>query len=172
MTILNIYKNSVSSKFINLAIKGIIQNILQFFEPDKHEDNYQPSSLRPPRAFYGKYQYFKNFNIDDANICKQLFKKRTYFFYNYIRGNKYNYVFTNVSLFIMDFNFKIVDGVDYFVIFCINYENDKIEIIYNQIIDNSQSYIISNEGKENIDKIYHILMEQYKSNADEILFIN
>ena len=72
----------------------------------------------------------------------------------------------------MDFNFKIIDGVDYFVIFCINYENDKIEIIYNQIIDNSQSYIISNEGKENIDKIYHILMEQYKSNADEILFIN
>ena len=173
MTILNNYKNSASSKFIKLALKGLINNILKNlgFNDSEHIIN-NPSILRPPRAFYGKYQYFQNFNLSDANIYKQLFKKKTYFFYNYIKGKKYNYVFTNVSLFIMDFDLKIINTIDYFVILLINREKDEIEILFNQIIDGSDLYIISNEGKEKTDNIYNILIQQQKSNADEILFIN
>ena len=77
-----------------------------------------------------------------------------------------------MSLFIMDFDLKIINTIDYFVILLINLEKDEIEILFNQIIDGSDLYIISNEGKEKTDNIYNILIQQQKSNADEILFIN
>jgi putative protein kinase ArgK-like GTPase of G3E family len=72
----------------------------------------------------------------------------------------------------MDFDLKIINTIDYFVILLINREKDEIEILFNQIIDGSDLYIISNEGKEKTDNIYNILIQQQKSNADEILFIN
>ena len=73
----------------------------------------------------------------------------------------------------MDNNLNILFNVDYFTILDIKIENDNlIKVFFNQVIDNSNSTIITCEGKVITYQLYNILLEQLKSNSDEILFIN
>jgi hypothetical protein len=181
IVILNKYKNSVITEFTKIAIQGIFIGILKILAKNKSNNNNTniPSRFRPPRAFYGKFKFFKNFNRDDANILDKLknkydfFKNESYCFCNYIKGNKYIYIFTNLSIYIMDNNLNILFNVDYFTILDIKIENDNlIKVYFNQDIDNSNFCIITCEGKVITYQLYNILWEQLRFNSDEMLFIN
>ena len=182
ITILNKYKDSVFKEFIKIAFQGIVLGIIKIFSKNNHSNNNNNNNIsrfRPPRAFYGKYKFFKNFNRDDANILDKLknkydfFKNESYYFCNYIKGNKYIYIFTNLSIYIMDNNLNILFNVDYFTILDIKIENDNlIKVYFNQDIDNSNFCIITCEGKVITYQLYNILWEQLRFNSDEMLFIN
>ena len=183
ITILNKYKSSVFTEFMKIAIKGIVLGILKILgrknSNNNNNNNNIPSRFRPPRAFYGKFKFFKNFNRDDANILNKLknkykfFNNGSYYFCYYLKGKQYIYIFTNLSVYIMDNNLNIFFNVDYFTILDIKIENDNIiKVFFNQVVDNSNSCTITCENKLITNQFYNILLEQLKFNSDEILFIN
>ena len=181
MIILNKYNFAINGEISNIAIKGFLFGLFKFITKDdsKIKTNDVPNRIRKPRALYGKYQYFKNYDKDDAEILEKLkqsyavFKNNYYYFTRCLKGQKFIYIFTNLSLYVMNSNLQILNNIDYFVIKDIKVEKDNIiKVNYNQDIDKLNYSTINCENINIRNKLFNILKEQTNLYSDEILFIN
>ena len=179
--LLNKFQYGIMDEVNNIAIKGFFFGIIKIFTKDdsntKNDD--LPKRIRNPRALYGKYLYFKNFNKADSDILNQLkliypeFKNGSYHFTKLIKGNKIIFVFTNICLYVMDNKLHLYKSIDYFTIKDIQIESSTIiKVIFNQIIEKSHSCTITCENEYITGKLFSALKEQTKLYSDEIFFIN
>ena len=135
LKIINNYKEEVSSEIIKLGLNGFWGQIKQFLQINITDDNdrrctdVQKNRIRPTRAFYDEYKYFKIYNKEDAIYFDILNKKynlaiNNLYCVNLIRDKKYVYLFTNKSLLVLN-----EKGLE--MIFNVEYSNVKDIIIKN-----------------------------------------
>ena len=68
-TMISYYKSKIIGDITSIGIKGFVGNftkIFNFISSDKSGKEIWGKRKRPPRAFYGKYKYFKTYNEIDS----------------------------------------------------------------------------------------------------------
>ena len=190
------YKNSIFSELSQIAIKGFIGNITKMIdnkvkkkvlnfinflndEPtsnrnNHHDDYVKEERKRMRRPFYGKLQYFKEFNKDDAYYFDLIQKglndyNMKIFFTNLVKGSENNlYVFTTSSLLMMSTNVEIYNTIYYYYIDINNIlrNNNEIFIKYNQNIDGRTYCQFKVENPQVAEKVCTILKEEAVRNKD------
>ena len=127
---------------------------------------------RIPRAFYGKFKYFKEFNQDSAyyydKINSQFKNGFNFIFDNLIKGNDTIYVFTDSCLMIMNINADLINEIYYFYIDKAYNQQNVINVKYNQVIDGNTNYLIKLENNAIADRVAQILNEETSKNRDNI----
>ena len=117
----NNYKSQMSAIILNMGLHGLIGQIKQIFNNEKTDENsidVQKNRIRYPRAFYGKYNYIKNYNEEEAKIIDNfIFKHQNDFkdiFCNELMQSK-NYIFylSGLSLFILTKKYELHYKIDY-----------------------------------------------------------
>ena len=190
------YKYSIFSEFSQIAIKGFIGNIskmidknvkkkvlnfINFLNNDQinsNENNYNKykneKRKRLQRPFYGKLQYFKEFNQDDAFYFDLIQKRQNNFnmkfnFTNLVKGSENNiYIFTTSSLLMMSTNIEIYNTIYYYYIDINNifWKNNEIYIKFNQNIDGRDYCQFKVENAKVAEKVCTILKEEAFKNID------
>ena len=172
----------------NALNKKVGQKVLKFFnalnnnnfnndfymEGDIGDNNNinQMERRRIQRAFYGKFKYFREFNQDHAYYFDLIPKKLSnlnmnFVFIDFLKGKNNNlYVFTNLSLILMSTYFEVYNVIYYFYIAEVKLDKNIIYIKYNQNIDGSFSYQIS-EKDEYLAKIIAQKLEDFSKNKDD-----
>ena len=172
--ILIIYKDEASSEIINIGLKGLWGQIQQFFvNPNKTSKDcleVQKNRIRPPRALYGKYKYFKNYNKDDAKYFYNLenkyqFEKNGCYIYELIKGKKNIYIFTNTFFFVFtDVTYDLCSKVEYASIDKIIVDQVNLVIYFNsegKKKNNTNSLSIFCEMNSIVENIEKTLNEKY-----------
>ena len=188
------YKRAVISEFVTIGIKGVIGNIskainkgvlklinnalnknnlegLNFLENDYEEEN-KFERRRIPRAFYGKFRYFREFNQDHAYYFDLIPKKMknpsmNYIFIDLIKANNYNlYVFTNMSLILMTTYMEVYNVIYYFYIAEVKLDKNTIYIRYNQQIDGNSFFQFKEPNAVLAQKIAQKL-DDFSKNKDD-----
>ena len=118
-------QENYASKALNIALtlglKGIWGQIKNFFIDIKSDPNsvdVVKNRIRYPRAFYGKYHCFKNYNEQDAkiiDIVNNLYKNDLKNIYcDYLMWNrKYIFYFTGEALLTFTHNFELHYKIEY-----------------------------------------------------------
>ena len=192
------YKKAVIAEFVTIGIKGVIgniskainkglgKNVLKFInnalnkndlsgvlkiEDDNEEDD-KNERIRIPRAFYGKFRYFKEFNKDHAFYFDLIPKKMSnnsmnFVFIDLIITNNNNlYVFTNMSLILMNTYMEVYNVIYYFYIEEVKFDRNTIYIKYNQPIDGNL-YFQFKEQNEIIAKKIAQKLDDISKNKDD-----
>ena len=191
------YKNSLFSEFSQIALKGLIGNISKMIDTkvktkvlnfinflndekpssnkNKYNNGYEKEERkRMKRPFYGKLQYFKEFNEDDAKYFDLIQKtlnnyNMNFIFTNLVKGSETNlYVFTNSCLLMMSTNIEVYNTIDYYYIDINNIllNNNEIFIKFNQNIDGRTYCQFKVENPQIAQKICSILKEEALRNKD------
>ena len=192
------YKKAVISEFVTIGIKGVFGNIskainkgvgkkvLKFintalnkndlesidFSMNDNNDVNQYERRRIPRAFYGKFKYFREFNQAHAYYFDLIPKKipnpsMNYIFLDLIKTNNYNlYVFTNMSLILMTSYMEVYNVIYYFYIAEVKLNRNTIYIKYNQQIDGN-SFFQFKEQNEVIAKKIAQKLDDFSKNKDD-----
>ena len=195
------YKKAVFSEFVTIGIKGVIgniskalnkglgKNVLKFInnalnkndlsevlkieDINEEEDNKNENErLRIPRAFYGKFRYFKEFNQDHAYYFDLIPKKikndsMNYTFLDLIKANNYNlYVFTNKSLILMKTYMEVNNIIYYSYIEEVKLDRNIIYIKYNQPIDGNLYFQLKEQNEVIAKKIAQKLYDISKNKDD------
>ena len=170
-------------KFFNQAGLGNILGVNQYNNNDDDEDlneNVYIEMLddqiynrkRLPRAFYGKFRYFKEFNADDAQYFDLIPKRLSntgmkFIFTNLVKGKNNNlYVFTNSMLLMLSSNIEIFNTIYYYYIANTQWKYNEIYIQYNQNIDGRNFCRFKVENESMAQKICNILIEETAKNQD------
>ena len=195
------YKKAVFSEFVTIGIKGVIgniskalnkglgKNVLKFInnalnkndlsevlkieDINEEEDNKNENErLRIPRAFYGKFRYFKEFNQDHAYYFDLIPKKfqnnsMNFIFIDLIKTNNNNlYVFTNMSLILMTTYMEVNNIIYYFYIEEVKLDRNIIYIKYNQPIDGNLYFQLKEQNEVIAKKIAQKLYDISKNKDD------
>ena len=153
-----IYKDEISSEITNIGLKGLFGQIQQFFskvdKTDEFCDEVRKHRMRPPRAFYGKYKYFKIYDKEDANYIhilekKYNFKEKEVYCNELIKDENHLYFFTFLDLLILNKKtLHIIHKISFSSI-------DKVIKNQNEI----NIYLIEKGKKSNNGNIIHIQCE-------------
>ena len=177
--IILMYKDSASSEINSIGFKGLLGQIGQIFinskTTSKNCTDVQKGRIRYPRAFYGKYKYFKKYNSNDAkylDILENKFnlEKSGIYLSDFIPGKKLLFAFTNYHLVVLETNsLKEYINVDYS--FIDRAECDKnIVIIYLNAKGKNQKKVeqlpINCDIASNAENISQILNENCKNNFE------
>ena len=188
------YKRAVIAEFVTIGIKGVIGNIskainkgvLKFinnalnknnleglnYEENDYEEENKYERRRIPRAFYGKFRYFREFNQDHAYYFDLIPKKinnpsMNYVFLDLIKANNYNlYVFTNMSLILMTTFMEVYHIIYYFYIAEVKLDRNTIYIRYNQQIDGNSFFKFKEPNEVLAQKIAKKL-DDFSKNKDD-----
>ena len=174
--ILLIYKDQMSSEITNMGLKGFLGQIQQFFisksKTDKKCIEVQKNRFRPPRAFYGKYKYFKIYDKDDADYNNKLENKYNFedngvFLDEIFKGEKNIYYFTNRFLFVfIDNTFEINSKVEYASIDKAKFDQENLFVYFNEEgkKKNNCNFIpIICENNNIAEKVSQLLNDKYKN---------
>ena len=102
-------RSNFENKLIEMGVKGFLGQIKNLFSfGNTNLDNLNKNRFRLKRAFYGKFQYFKEYEKQaaffiDAIYTRNKYLKNTYYPLRIIFGFKQLYFFTNLSLLIIDY---------------------------------------------------------------------
>lgn len=174
--VLSTYQLEFYGKISGIGLKGFMLSFVNLFKQDEKRSNkVKAEQRRIPRVLYGRFKYIKNYNIDHAIIIKSTKKLKlfetNYFFTNAILGKMYVFVFTTLSMFILNSYYGNLGNIDYFYIESAEVDplnSNKIIIKYNQTIDNRNRFEF--DCKENIaKKVVDMLNEERVKYADEFL---
>ena len=193
------YKRAVISEFVTIGFKGVIGNIskainknvgkkvLKFlnalnnnpnnnYEIEEDENDINEVNKfqrrRIPRAFYGKFYYFREFNQDHAYYFDLIPKKLSnpsmnYIFIDLLKGNNYNlYVFTNMSLILMSTYMEVYNVIYYFYVDEVKLDRNTIYVKYNQQIDGNFFFQFK-EQDENVAKNVAQKLDDFSKNKDD-----
>ena len=132
------YKSQMTSVILNMGFRGLIGQIKQLFVNDKTDENsidVQKNRIRYPRAFYGKYNYIKNYNEEEAKIIEKIiftYQKdfKEIFCNNILQSRNYIFYFSGSSLFIFKKNYELHYKIDYKTIDNVYNNGDNLIIKY------------------------------------------
>ena len=170
----NNYKSQMSSIILNMGLQGFLGQIKQIFNKDKTDENsidVQKNRIRYPRAFYGKYNYIKNYNEEESKIIDNfIFKYKNNFkdiFCNDLMQSK-NYIFylSGLSLFIFTKKHELYYKIDYKNIESVLNEEENLIIKYKKENDeeNPPSVINCDEvhfAKRMVKFLYKYIDKKY-----------
>ena len=128
-------------------------------------------------AFYGKFQYFKEYDRDDAILIRNMFAinkmlNEKYYPVRIIKGKKEFYFFTTLSMFCSDYSsYELRWNIDYFPIKNAEAINLKVKVNYNQKIDSKTTCWFECENEEIAKKVAQSLNEETMNNKENILEI-
>ena len=177
-----IYLQKIESHITNIGYKGIFgkfKNIITLdilFEDDT-DDEVKRNRKRMPRAFFGKFKYFKEFNEEDAFIIKKLFVtnkilSEKYYPIRIIKGKKEFYFFTTLSMFCSDYSsYQLRWNIDYFLIKNAEAINLRVKVNYNQPIESKTSCCFECENENIAKNVAKSLNEETINNKENILEI-
>jgi hypothetical protein len=163
-----------AAKTINIALglgfKGIwgqIKNMFVDIRPNLISFDVVKNRIRYPRAFYGKYQTFKNYSEDDAkiiDIINNMYKndfKNLYCDY-LIMNKKYIFYFSGEALLILTHKFELYYKIDYNTINNVYSEKENLIIIFKQENgeDNPPSIIYCG-NEEMAEKLVNYFQNEY-----------
>ena len=173
--IMLIYNEQLKSEITNIGLKGLWGQIEQFFlssnKTNKHCTEVQNNRYRIPRAFYGKYKYYKNYSKDEALYFDKLenkynFEKNEVYLCGIIKGEKNIYVFTSIFFYVfIDKSLEISSKVEYASIDKVISEQENILVYFNEEgkkkngINELSIFCENNDIAENVVKL---LNEIYK----------
>ena len=140
----NNYKSQMSSVIRNMGLKGFIGQIRQFFVKERTDENsidVQKNRIRYPRAFYGKYNYIKKYNEEEAIIIDKIISMhlndfKEIYCNDILQSKNFIFYFSGSSLFIFTKNYELYYKIEYKSIqdiyneeenLIINYRNDNDE---------------------------------------------
>ena len=174
-TIYRHYKAKIVGEITAIGIKGFFGNvkkILFIFGNEKSSNEVLNKRIRPPRAFYDKYKYFKSFNETDSIYFEKIESKypslvNKFYYKNIIKGQKKIYLFTDSSLLILRIeDLEIFEQFKYIQIKDIKEEKHILNINFNQKVDSSNSIKINCEEKSICHKVNKILQEELEKMTD------
>ena len=165
----NNYKSQMSSIIINMGLKGFIGQIRQLFVKERTDENsieVQKNRIRYPRAFYGKYNYIKNYNEEEAIIIDKFISmfqnsfKET-FCNEIIQSKNYIFYFSGLSVFIFTKNYELYYKIEYKTIDKIYNEAENLIIKYKNDNDEDNPPSIINCDEVHIAKRIIKLLNKY-----------
>ena len=174
-TIYRHYKAKIVGEITSIGIKGFFGNvkkILFIFGNEKNSNEVQNKRIRPPRAFYDKYKYFKTFNETDSIYFEKIESKypslvNKFYYKNIIKGQKRIYLFTDSSFLILRVeDLEIFEQFKYIQIKDIKEEKHILNINFNQKVDSQNSIKINCEDKSICHKVNKILQEELDKMTD------
>ena len=178
-----IYMEKLESQITNIGYKGIFgkfKNIISLdilFDDNANDDDVKKNRKRVPMAFYGKFQYFKEYDRDDAILIRNMFAinkmlNEKYYPVRIIKGKKKFYFFTTLSMFCSDYSsYELRWNIDYFPIKNAEAINLKVKVNYNQKIDSKTECWFECENEEIAKKVAQSLNEETINNKENILEI-
>ena len=137
-------------------------------------DDVNKRRYRDKRAFYGKFKFFKEYEKRDSYFINDFFKKYKYLRNKYyplhiIYGFKRFYLFTNISLLIIDYkNYDIINDIYYIFIKSVKSEKFEVKIEFNQKIDDKDKYVIECDDETITNNILNTLNEGIINNKEDI----
>ena len=159
----------MSSIIINMGLKGFIGQIRQLFVKERTDENsieVQKNRIRYPRAFYGKYNYIKNYNEEEAIIIDKFISmfqnafKET-FCNEIIQSKNYIFYFSGLSVFIFTKNYELYYKIEYKTIDKIYNEAENLIIKYKNDNDEDNPPSIINCDEVHIAKRIIKLLNKY-----------
>ena len=172
----NNYKSQMSSVILNLGMQGFIGQIKQFFVKDRTDENstdVQKKRMRYPRAFYGKYNYIKNYSEEESKIidkfvsihqnnfketyCNDILQSKTYIFY-----------FSGLSLFIFTKRYELYYKIDFNTVDKIYNEQENLIIKYKKENDEENPPSIINCEEIHISKRLLKILNNYIDKSQSI----
>ena len=174
--ILDKYSENAVNQITKIAVKGIINNIKKYVtlkHKEKKSKNIEKDRIRLSRMFYGKYQFFKNYDKEDAlnsknaKICFSEYLGDNEYLENILREDKNYFLFKqnefiiyNINKFGPDFNefYKNIDKIE---------KKKENELIIKTKSNNQNPFSITFTDKKNCDFIYKNLNEELTKNLDE-----
>ena len=94
---------------------------------------------------------------------------RKYYPLHIIRGFKIFYLFTTLSMIIIEYtNFNLINNIDYFYIKNARAEKLEVKIEYNQVIDSADNYTILCENEDIAINVSKSLNEEVINNKEII----
>ena len=171
------YERKIEDQLTEVGFKGIIgqfTNLLNLDLYNEEEKNKysQKKRLREIRPFYGKFQFFNDYNSTDAILIKKtLFKnkdimKNQYYPIKIIKEKESFYLFTNFSLFYILSNFSIKWNLDYFLIKYARTLDIKVQVFYNQQIDKYESCSFKCDNNKIAQEVAQTLNEEVLKNKE------
>ena len=177
--VLDKYSENAVSQINKIAVKGIINNLKKYVTlkiKEKKSTNIEKDRNRESRMFYGKYQYFKNYNKDEALNAKNFKKcfsnylKNDEYLLNIIREDKNYYIFTENNFIIFNINkneepvyIKLYNNIDK-----IEKKDENHIIIFNKSKNNNSiPFSMALKDKKNCKNIYKIFNEILTKFNDE-----
>jgi hypothetical protein len=176
--ILLFLRKQLEGQLTDIGFKGLFGQITKFKTLfSSEDDSYKGTVLRirEPRAFYGKFKYFKDFNKDDAVLIKNFYKMNTHFKFKYfplkvINNSNEFFLFTTLSLFCVNKKiFGIKFYIDYFMIKEANSNEKKVQVFYNQTIDSHNSCEFDCENEKSAQDISQAINEEIINNKENYL---
>ena len=178
--ILLFLRKQLEDQLTDIGFKGLfgqIKKIKTLFSSEDVASNNKGTTLRirEPRAFYGKFKYFKDFNTDDAALIKKFYKVHPNFKFKYFplqvfNNSKVFFLFTTLSLFCVNKKeFGIQLYIDYFMIKEASSNGKKVLVSYNQIIDSQNSCEFDCENEKSAQDIVKAINEEIINNKENYL---
>ena len=168
-------KSKFENKLINIGLKGLIGQIKNIFSFDDSDlNNMKNNRYREKRPFYDKFKYFKEYDKQEAffiNIflTKYKYLKDKYYPLRIIFGFKQFYLFTTISMLVIDYkNYIISRDLYYFCLKKIEVDKLKVKIEFNQTIDSEDRCIIECENENIATNISKSLNEEMINNKENI----
>ena len=164
----------LENKLTDIGLKGFIGKFKNIFSIDEqYKKDKITKRFREKRAFYGKFKYFKEYDENDAYLMNNFFEKykylRKYYPLHIIRGFKIFYLFTTLSMIIIEYtNFNLINNIDYFYIKNARAEKLEVKIEYNQVIDSADNYTILCENEDIAINVSKSLNEEVINNKEII----
>jgi hypothetical protein len=176
--ILLVLRKQLEDQLTDIGLKGLlgqIKKIKTLFSSDDDNNKGTILRIRVPRAFYGKFKYFKDFNTDDAVLIKNFYKVNSDFKFKYfplkiINSSKVFFLFTTLSLFcVYKKGFTIQFYIDYFMIKEAKSNRKKVIVNYNQTIDSHNSCEFDCETEKSAQDITEAINEEIINNKENYL---
>ena len=165
----------LETKLTDIGLKGLIGQIKNIFTLDDSNMNEMNSErFREKRAFYSKFKYFKEYDRKDAFYINGFFEKYKYLRNKYyplhvIYGYKRFYLFTNLSMLIIEYkNFSWISVIDYFYIKEVKADKLEVKVEYNQVIDSESNCTILCEDELIATNVAKSLNEEMINNKEII----
>ena len=171
-----ILKAKIENQITEMGLKGLVGQFKNLFTYDATAlDAVKKNRDRVPRAFYGKFKYFKSYDRVDAFLIEGAFSSNPFLINKYypvrvISGYKTFYLFTTLSMFLVTIStFDLIWNLDYFMIKEVKSNKNKVIVTYNQVIDSKTSCAIDCETNEIAANIAKSLNEEKINNKENIL---
>ena len=168
-------RGKFENKLIEIGLKGFLGQLKNIFSIDyTNLDDINNNRYREKRSFYGKFKYFKEYEKHDSYFINAFFTKYKYLRNKYyplriIYGFKRFYLFTNISLLIIDYkDYDIINDLYYFCIKSVKSDKFEVKIEYNQKIDNQDKYVIECDDETIANNILKSLNEEIINNKEDI----
>ena len=164
----------LENKIMDIGFKGLIGQFKNMFSYGDSNMDMKNNRFREKRAFYGKFKYFKEYSKQDAYFFNSFYEKNKhlknkYFPLRIIFGVKNFFLFTSISLLIIDYkNYSVVKDIYYFSIKEIKIDKFKVDIEYNQKMDSEDRYIIHCENETIANNISDSLNEEMVNNKQTL----